>query len=99
MRLLLRSIFVALIAALPVTASLHAAGAAKRLSPADELMRSGADGFRRGDFAAAARDWKQAEATYRAGGDADGALDAQLNLAAVEQQLGNFKEAKQRLVA
>jgi CHAT domain-containing protein len=85
--------------ALMLWASASAKAAAERLSPADQLMRSGAENFHRGDFAAAARDWKQAEATYRAGGDADGGLDAQLNLAAVDQQLGNFKEAKQRLIA
>lgn len=97
MRLSLNLIVFALTATL-LTAHAHAADS-KRLSPADELMRSGADGFRRGDFAAAARDWRQAEAAYRAGGDAEGSLDAQLNLAAVDQQLGNFKEAKQRLTA
>jgi CHAT domain-containing protein len=82
-----------------VVAPALAANDTKHLSPADQLMRTGADAFRRGDFAAAARDWKQAEAAYRAGGDADGSLDAQLNLAAVDQQLGDFKGAKQRLVA
>src|SRR5688572_4809501 len=66
---------------------------------ADELMQSGADAFRRGEWGAAERDWKHADALYEAAGDVSGRLDAWLNLGAVQQQGGKFQLAKATLLS
>jgi CHAT domain-containing protein len=66
---------------------------------ADELMQSGADAFRRGEWGAAERDWRQADVLYTAAGDVGGRLDAWLNLGAVQQQVGKFTLATTTLLA
>jgi tetratricopeptide (TPR) repeat protein len=56
-------------------------------------MRQGAAAFRRGDYAAAERDWRTAAARCRAANDVDGELDALANLGVVWQQLGDYGKA------
>jgi CHAT domain-containing protein len=72
---------------------------AEGASSAKELLRSGAEAFARADWSKAERDWTRAEKLSKGAGDVASQVDAELNLAALQQQGGRFDLAKSTLVA
>jgi len=100
-----RIFFSLFLAALFLSVSLPLSLGGTRISPSvaqeqlapSAFVRQGQDLYERGDFAAAAIAWQQAEATFESQGDALNQAIALSNLSLTYQKLGEWEEARQAI--